>query len=107
VFNTALDDGLLGGRNPCDGVRLPRVDSPPIFPMSIDQVDALLAATSEPFKAAIVIGAGLGLRQSEAAGLTVDRVDFLRRSVTIDGWLFGDANGCSVPFRRPRRPVAV
>jgi integrase len=31
-----------------------------------------------------VIGAGLGLRQSEAAGLTVDRVDFLRRSVTID-----------------------
>lgn len=35
-------------------------------------------------QAAIVIGAGLGLRQSEAAGLTVDRVDFLRRSVTID-----------------------
>jgi len=84
LFNTALDDGLLGGRNPCDGVRLPRVDAPPIFPMSIDQVDALLAATSEPFKAVIVIGAGLGLRQSEAAGLTVDRVDFLRRSVTID-----------------------
>jgi len=37
VFNTALDDGLLGGRNPCDGVRLPRVDAPPIFPMSIEQ----------------------------------------------------------------------
>lgn len=84
VFNAALDDGLLGGRNPCDGVRLPRVDAPPIFPMSIEQVDALLAATAEPFKAAIVIGAGLGLRQSEAAGLAVDRVDFLRRSVTID-----------------------
>ena len=84
VFNTALDDGLVGGRNPCDGVRLPRVDSPPIFPMSIDQVDALLAATTGPFRADIVIGAGLGLRQSEAAGLTVDRVDFLRRSVTID-----------------------
>ncbi len=84
VFNTALDDGLLGGRNPCDGVRLPRVDAPPIFPMSIEQVDALLTAAAEPFKAAIVIGDGLGLRQSEAAGLTVDRVDFLRRSVTID-----------------------
>ena len=52
--------------------------------MSIEQVDALLAATAEPFKAAIVIGAGLGLRQSEAAGLTVDRVNFLRRSVTVD-----------------------
>ena len=33
---------------------------------------------------AIVIGAGLGLRQSEAAGLTLDRVDFLRRTVRVD-----------------------
>jgi integrase len=84
VFNTALDDGLLGGRNPCDGVRLPRVESPSIFPMSVEQVDALLAGASDPFKAAIVIGAGLGLRQSETAGLTVNRIDFLRRSVTVD-----------------------
>jgi integrase len=52
--------------------------------MSIDQVESLLAAASESFGAAIVIGAGLGPRQSEAAGLTVDRVDFLRRSVTVD-----------------------
>ena len=84
VFNTALDDGLLGGRNPCDGVRLPRVDAPPVYPMSIEQVDALISAAAEPFKAAIVIGAGLGLRQSEAAGLTVDRVNFLRRSISVD-----------------------
>ena len=54
VFNTALDDGLLGGRNPCDGVRLPRVDALPVYPMSIEQVDALLAAAAEPFKAAKV-----------------------------------------------------
>jgi integrase len=84
VFNTALDDGLLGGRNPCDGVKLPRVDAPAVYPMSVEQVTALLAAAAEPFKAAIVLGAGLGLRQSEAAGLTVDRVDFLRRTVTVD-----------------------
>jgi integrase len=108
VFNTALDDGLLGGRNPCDGVRLPRVDAPPIFPMSIEQVDALLTATSEPFKAAIVIGAGLGLRQSEAAGLTVDRVDFLRRSITIDRqWQQATGSGAGRSRRRrPRRADA-
>ncbi|MFN8022237.1 MAG: site-specific integrase [Acidimicrobiales bacterium] len=84
VFNTALDDGLIGGRNPCDGVRLPRIDAPQIFPLTTEQVEQLLDAAAEPFKAAIVIGAGLGLRQSEAAGLTVDRVDFLRRNVTVD-----------------------
>jgi integrase len=33
---------------------------------------------------AIVLGAGLGLRLSEAAGLTVDRIDFLRRTVRVD-----------------------
>ena len=55
--------------------------------MSIDQVDALLAATSEPFKAAIVIGAGLGLHQSEAAGLTVGRVDVI--NVGVFPWRCG------------------
>ena len=60
--------------------------------MSIEQVDAPLAATSEPFKAAIVIGAGLDLRQSERAGLIVDRVDVLsalghrRPSVAAGDW---------------------
>ncbi|HUP75602.1 MAG TPA: site-specific integrase [Acidimicrobiales bacterium] len=30
------------------------------------------------------LGLGAGLRQSEATGLTVDRVDFLRRTLTVD-----------------------
>ena len=33
---------------------------------------------------AITLGAMLGLRSSEAAGLTVDRIDFLRREVLVD-----------------------
>lgn len=32
----------------------------------------------------MVLGAGLGLRQSEARGLTFDRVEFLRRQIVID-----------------------
>ena len=49
---------------------------------------------------AFVLGAGLGLRQSEAAGLTVDRVNFLRRSVTVDRqWqqVSGSRAGAFVP----------
>src|SRR5262249_43897740 len=42
VFTTALDDGLVGGRTPCDRVRLPRVDNPPVLPLTVDQVSALL-----------------------------------------------------------------
>jgi len=84
VFATALDDGLIGGRNPCAGVRLPRVDNPAVLPLTVDQVAALLDEADDWFAVAIAIGAGLGLRQSEATGLTVDRVDLLRRAVTVD-----------------------
>ena len=84
VFATALDDGLLGGRNPCTGVRLPRVDNPAVLPLTVEQVTALLEHADEWFAVAVAIGAGLGLRQSEATGLTADRIDFLRRAVTVD-----------------------
>jgi integrase len=36
------------------------------------------------FRALAVLGAGSGVRQGEALGLTVDRIDFLRRTVRID-----------------------
>jgi integrase len=40
------------------------------------------------FRPAVILGAGLGLRQSEAAGLTLDRVDWLGRAVRVDRqWL--------------------
>jgi len=84
VFATALDDGLIGGRNPCVGLRLPRLTNPPVLPLKVEQVAALLDEADDWFAVAIVIGAGLGLRQSEATGLTVDRIDFLRRVVTVD-----------------------
>ncbi len=41
----------------------------------------------------IVTSAGLGLRQGEACGLTVDRVDFLRRQVRIDRQLVSPNTG--------------
>ena len=65
-------------------MRLPRIANPPVLPLSVEQVTALLDVADAWFAVAIAIGAGLGLRQSEAAGLTVDRVDFLRRVVTVD-----------------------
>ena len=45
---------------------------------------ALAEAVPERYGALVVLAAGTGLRQGEAFGLTLDRVDFLRRTVTID-----------------------
>ena len=54
------------------------------MPLTPDQARDMIDGAQPWFRAAIVIGAGLGLRQSEAAGLTLDRVDFLRRTVRVD-----------------------
>jgi integrase len=47
-------------------------------------VHGLEAAMPQRFRAMVTLAAGTGMRYSEAAGLTVDRVDFLRRKVTVD-----------------------
>jgi len=56
-----------------------------VVPPTTGEVQALYDAAPDWFRVAIVFGAGLGLRQAEASGLTVDRIDWLRdRSVRID-----------------------
>jgi integrase len=76
-------DGLLG-RDPARRVKLPRHDGAELVIPTDDEVLVLHAAAPPEFAVAVVLGAGLGLRPSEAAGLSLDRVDFLRREVTID-----------------------
>jgi hypothetical protein len=45
------------------------------------------------FGVAFTLGAAAGLRQGEATGLTLDRVDFLRRQLTVDRQLVTPAAG--------------
>jgi integrase len=83
VFRAAVRDGLLV-RDPTVGVKLPRPDSGSVVPPTDDDVARLYAAAAPAFQVAIVLGAAVGLRQGEAAGLSVDRVDWLRRTVRVD-----------------------
>jgi integrase len=41
------------------------------------------------YHAMVILAAGTGLRQGEIFGLTLDRVDFLRRSARVDRQLVG------------------
>jgi integrase len=85
VMRAAKRDKLIH-ESPCDGVRLPRAEgtTSALVPLTTEQVHQLAAAVPEHYRALIIASAGLGLRQGEACGLTVDRVDFLRRQVRID-----------------------
>jgi integrase len=83
VFKAAVRDRVMTG-SPCEGVKLPKKEPKKIVPLLTDVVRALADAVPELYRALVVLAAGTGLRQGEVFGLTLDRVDFLRRTVTVD-----------------------
>ena len=58
------------------------------------------------YKALVVLAAGTGLRQGECFGLTVDRVNFLRRTITVDRQLILPASG-PPQFGPPKTAASV
>lgn len=84
VMAAAVVDELIP-RNPVAGAKVAGGAVGEVVPPTVEVVRALHEAAPEWFRPAIALGAGLGLRQAEASGLTVDRIDWLRdRSVRVD-----------------------
>jgi integrase len=77
------DDPQVIPANPCTRIRLPKARRRVVEPLPVAGVLALLDAITPRYRVAVVLGVGLGLREGEAFGLTVPRVDFLRRKVHI------------------------
>jgi integrase len=94
IFRAAVRDRRITA-NPCERTRLPKVARPRVEPLPIETVRALEAAMPGRYRALVTLAAGTGLRQGECFGLTVDRVDFLRRTLTVDRQLV------TVPGRDP------
>lgn len=83
LLAAAVDDGLLV-RNPASRARLPRRDTSKAQPVPLEVVDRVADALPDWLSVVVALGVGAGLRQGEASGLTVDRIDFLRRTLRID-----------------------
>jgi integrase len=83
IFRAAVEDGLII-RSPCSRINLPALEPRLIVPLAAAAVEQLADAMPGRYRALVVIGAGTGLRQGEIFGLTVDRIDFLRREVRVD-----------------------
>jgi len=82
ALNYAVEVDRLA-RTPCRGIHLPAVE--PVKAIVSDPVQLIeLADAIDPSYSAMVwLGAVLGLRWGEVAGLRVDHVDLLRKTVTI------------------------
>jgi integrase len=83
AMRAAVTDRVLA-TSPCVGMKLPEIARERVVPLELAQVQALADAMPERYQALLTLGAGAGLRQGEAFGLTVDRIDFLRRVLTVD-----------------------
>jgi integrase len=105
VFRSAVEDRVLAA-SPCSRIALPKVEPKRVEPIPTATVDALLEALPARYRALVVLGAGAGLRVGEATGLTVDRVDWLRRRVRVDRQLVTPSKG-PVRFGPPKTPSSV
>ncbi len=101
MLEAAVKDGLIA-RNPAHGTKRPTVDAGPIVPFTDVEVDALRQASPEWFRVAVTLGLGAGLRQSEASGLTLERIDFLRRTLTVDRQLVTPTRAGEATFGPPK-----
>jgi integrase len=77
------DDPQVIPANPCVRIKLPKARKRVVEPLPVTAVLALLDAITPRYRVAVALGAGVGLREGEAFGLTVPRVDFLRRKVHV------------------------
>lgn len=82
MFSSAVDDGAIG-KTPCVRIRVPEVIREKIMPLSVAQVRAIRFAIAEPYKPAVCLGAGCGVRVSEALAVQPATVRFLEREIDV------------------------
>ena len=92
----------------CDGVKLPRADRAAslLTVLTTEQVLDLVDEVPRRHRALVLVSAGLGLRQGEACALTVDRINFLRRTVTIDRQVVTPTEGNDRYFGPVKTPAS-
>ncbi|MFP5322918.1 MAG: tyrosine-type recombinase/integrase [Acidimicrobiia bacterium] len=105
ILKAAVDDRLLPS-SPCVRVRLPDRFTGDVVPLTVEQVEAVRAEVPERLRAAVTVAAGGGLRRGEVLGLSLDRVDFLRRQLTVDRQLLKVA-GSADAFGPPKTRASV
>src|SRR5438132_1832207 len=100
IFNAAVSDQVIV-RSPCKGVKLPRPEAKLIVPLAHEAVERLIDAVEPRYRAAIYLMAGCGLRPGECFGLTLDQIDFMRRTVRVDHQIV-DIKGSDPVFGPPK-----
>lgn len=92
IMGAAVHDRVIAS-TPCWDIKLPEKLGRRVRIPTEDELAAIASAASRYGKRLVLVVAGTGLRVSEIGGLTADRVDFLRRTVTVDRQILGQTRG--------------
>jgi integrase len=84
ILNYAVASDMLA-RSPCRNIKLPKASVSRRRVLNNRQLAELAEAVGEPHGPMVYMGAVLGLRWGECAGLRVADLDFLARTVTVSG----------------------
>jgi integrase len=79
---SAVDAALISS-NPCDRVRLPRIEREEMRFLTPAEIERLASTIHPRYRALVLVGAYGGLRIGELAGLRRGRIDVLRNGVDI------------------------
>lgn len=82
VMNAAVDDELIGS-SPCRKINLPPYKEHEVIIPTLEEVEALELAFHPKWRAAVWLAAGGSTRKGEAGGLTLDKIDFDNKTITI------------------------
>jgi integrase len=105
ILRAAVEDGLIA-KTPATKLKLPELPRRQVVPITRAQLDAMVGALPERYRAFAIVGASTGLRPGELLGLTVDRVDFLGRKVRVDRQLVTPPKG-KPAFGPPKSRASV
>jgi integrase len=103
IMGAAVEDRIIA-ISPCRGIRLPKVERIRIEPLGTDEVVALADSVDGRYRALVVLAAGTGMRQGEVFGLTLARLDLLRRVVRVEQQLITIQG--RVPYLSPPKTEA-
>ncbi|MEX1038814.1 MAG: tyrosine-type recombinase/integrase [Acidimicrobiia bacterium] len=91
--STVLNDALA--RSPCRGIQLPEIEPVERPVLSPDELLDLAEALGPEYEGMAFLGAVLGLRWGESAGLKVGRIDFERQTISVAQQVTRGAGGRS------------
>jgi integrase len=93
--------------SPCVGIELPEITHQRVHVLTPDQVRAVAAQVPDHYRTAVLIAAGTGLRVSEVAGLTWDRIDLKADTLTVNRQMRTGRTFVPPKTKRSRRVVPI